>query len=182
MDGKIAFYFLILLIIIFGIFDVFKTATDPRNTLITETRPLIEDCKKLGDTPFTIQGDYLIYDATIDKFVASNKSAFNSDKKYTIFIIYDKTDKEKAKYDDIYHTAAIQRELHIATVYWPEKKAVSAHSIMGAEPPSEKYVCRGCHTPDNPDPKDIRSSEYTPWNVGSVLGPLNKWIDSIPKS
>lgn len=181
---KNCFFLLIIVMLIMGIFDLSKIVTDPRNTLTTETKPLIEDCKKLGDTPFTIKGDTIIYDVSMDKFVNSNKSTFISDKSkpYTVFLIYDKTDTVTGHYDVI--TPAIQRQLHVAIVYWPENKAVGIHSIMGEAPPPSYIICNGCSSSgtDNSDPKSVKSYEYSSKNVGSVINPLYKWIDSIPKS
>ena len=142
--------------------------TKRQRAIVDKVRPLINDCKKIGDTPISIRGKCLVWDVAKDSrsdahsMLSGGIEASSSDPQITVFMVLPERNVMVGRYS-VSNEPAYRQYMDVCVVYWPEKKAVGMHSVVSKEPRSSRPVE---NNPEYGDPNE----------------PIAKWISGLPKS
>jgi hypothetical protein len=142
--------------------------TKRQRAIVEEVRPLIEKCKKIGNTDISVRGKCLVWDmATNDRsdvhgMLYNVMKGSSSDNPLTVFMVLPERNVMVGRYS-VSDEPAYRQYMDICVVYWPEKKPVGMHSIVSKEPRSSRPV------ENNP--------EY-----GDPNAPIAKWINLLSQS
>lgn len=125
-----------------------------QRAIVNEVRPLIEDCKQLGERPVSVRGKCLVWDITKNSRSGAHSllprklRATSSDDEMTIFMVLPPRE-ELVGYYSVSGQPAYREYVDVCVVYWPQKKAVGLHSVVSKEPPTRDRfsVVRNMVTP-----------------------------------
>lgn len=130
--------------------------TEAQKRIVSEVRPLIEECREISDVPITILGKVLVWDISsnsrsgVHTFLPGELEAKSSDPQITVFMVQPER-KVLVGYYSISGEPAYQQFVDVCVVYWPQKKAVGMHSVVSKEPRSSRPVQ---HAPEYGDPNE----------------------------
>ena len=142
--------------------------TERQRAIVNSVRVLIEDCKKMGDSPIFIRGKCLVWDTPKNSRSGAHAKlpgelkARSSDRQITVFMVLRERNVMVGRYS-ISNEPGYRQYMDVCVVYWPEKKAVGMHSVVSKEPVSSRTV------------------EYAP-EYGDPTEPIARWISSLPRT
>jgi hypothetical protein len=140
--------------------------TERQRLIVNEVRPLIEDCKQLGEKPISIRGTCLVWDITKNfranahGLLPRKLRATSSDNEITVFMVLPQREELVGHYS-VSKQPGYRQYVDVCVVYWPQKKAVGMHSVISKDPPLVRKVT---HSPEYGDPSK----------------PIASWIESLP--
>jgi hypothetical protein len=146
--------------------NVKRKAIDRMRAIVSDVRPLIKDCRKIGDNNISIKGKCLVWDITTDLPSRANgilpkefKSGL-SDRQVTVFMILPEREVMAGCYS-ISGEPGYRQYMDVCVAYWPEKRAVGMRSIVSKEP------------------RLSRPAQQKP-EYGDPSEPIAGWIASLP--
>lgn len=134
-------------ILLFSIQDTFFVGKRIRKIelkMIHESRPLIPECKLLGNkfSDFMIVGHCLVWDLDKDKMdpvqerLPDSMTDLSSKRIGTVLMVAEGKPLEVAKYSKS-NRIGYRRQESIYVVYWPKLKPVGSFNVIGSNPPEK---------------------------------------------
>jgi len=147
--------------------ELSRVETERQKEIVNSVRPLIHECKNVGDISISILGKCLVWDMTKNSRsdahakLSRELRASSSDNQITVFMVMPERNVLVGHYS-ISGEPGYRQYVDVLVAYWPEKRAVGMHSVVSKEPASSRPV------------QDV--PEY-----GDSSEKIARWINSLPR-
>jgi len=122
-----------------------EEGTQSQKEIVQQLRPLIAQCMRLGDEEIAVRGKCLVWDihgdrlSQADRYLPENLKATGNDKQLTVFMVAVRKNVLVGRYSAS-KRGAYRQFVDVYVAYWPQKRAVGAHSLVTQPPPNVRKV------------------------------------------